>query len=370
MQQGIRFVDLIQRYEEEKEDIQTCIDRVLSKGHLVLTEEVRELEAQVADFVGVTDCVSLNSGTDALMMALWAAGISGGHEVIVPNISFIATIGAIVHVGATPVLCDVREDFLIDPAKIEPLITSRTKAILPVHWTGRTCDMETINSIAKASELVVLEDAAQSMGSFVDGRHSGTKGLAGAISCHPLKNLNGLGDGGLLVTNDREVAKKVRLYRNHGLRARDDVEIFGINSRLDVLSAEVLKYRLRKLPSVNRQRNKNALQYMSNLEGVPQVKFVQPKQGELEARVMFLGLFEKRGQLKDFLTEKGIETLIYYGKPLSAHKASIDMGINKGPYPVSEEICRNVLALPHHQYITENQIDFVCDNIKNFYRTY
>ncbi|SVD72632.1 uncharacterized protein METZ01_LOCUS425486, partial [marine metagenome] len=210
MESKIRFVDLIQRYEVEKQDIQTCIDRVLAKGHLVLTEEVREFETQVEKFCNVDNCVSLNSGTDALMMALWAAGIGAGDEVIVPNISFIATIGAVVHVGATPVICDVREDFLIDPARIEEMVTEKTKAILPVHWTGRTCDMPTINAFAKARGLTVIEDAAQSMGSFVSGKHSGTSSLAGAISCHPLKNLNGLGDGGLLITNHKNLDKKVR----------------------------------------------------------------------------------------------------------------------------------------------------------------
>ena len=181
----IKFVDLVQRYEDEKVEIQHCIDRVLSKGHLVLTDEVAELEQEVADFCGVSSCVSLNSGTDALMMALWGAEIGRGDEVIVPNISFIASVGAIVHVGATPVICDVANDFLIDVKKIEPLITTKTKAIMPVHWTGRTCNMAAINKIAEAHGLVVIEDAAQSMGSYVNGRHSGTWGLAGGFPVTP-----------------------------------------------------------------------------------------------------------------------------------------------------------------------------------------
>ena len=363
----IRFVDLIQRYEAEKEDIQACIDRVLSKGHLVLTEEVHEFEQAVADFCDVKYCVSLNSGTDALMMALWAAGIGAGDEVIVPNISFVATVGAAVHVGATPVICDVGVDFLIDPTKIEDLLTEKTRAILPVHWTGRTCDMAAINAIADVRGLTVIEDAAQSMGGFVNGKHGGTYGLAGAVSCHPLKNLNGLGDGGLLLTQSKKVESQVKLYRNHGLRARDDVEMFGINSRLDALSAEVLRYRLRKLPRVIEQRNKNANRYMDNLADLEQVQFVRPKDGEIEARVMFLGLFDHRDKLKDFLAKQGIETMVYYGRPLSEHKASRDMGLNKRPYPVSEEICSRVLALPHHQYMSLDQIDSVCDNIIKFY---
>ncbi|MEE2746806.1 MAG: DegT/DnrJ/EryC1/StrS family aminotransferase [Pseudomonadota bacterium] len=363
----VKFVDLVQRYEDEKVEIQHCIDRVLSKGHLVLTDEVAELEQEVADFCGVSSCVSLNSGTDALMMALWGAEIGRGDEVIVPNISFIASVGAIVHVGATPVICDVGNDFLIDVKKLEPLITTKTKAIMPVHWTGRTCNMAAINKIAEAHGLVVIEDAAQSMGSYVNGRHSGTWGLAGGVSCHPLKNLNALGDGGLLITNNSELVRKVRLYRNHGLRARDDVEIFGVNSRLDVLSAEVLKYRLTRLKGVNERRNINAIKYMERLDGLPQITFVKPKKNEIEARVMFLGLFESRDLLQKALLGKGIETMVYYGKPLSAHKASIDMGLPSGNYPVSEQLCSKVLALPHHQYITDEQISFVCESIESFY---
>lgn len=364
----VRYVDLVQRYADEKEEIQECIDRVLSKGHLVLTEEVKELEQAVSDYCNIGHCVSLNSGTDALMMALWGAGIQKGDEVIVPNISFIASIGAIVHVGAVPVICDVGEDFLIDVNQIQIHINKKTKAIMPVHWTGRTCEMAQINTIADNNGLVVIEDAAQSMGSYVDGVHSGTTGLAGAISCHPLKNLNALGDGGLLITDDEDLAQKVRLYKNHGLRARDDVEIFGVNSRLDVLSAEVLKFRLKKLQSVNDKRNKNASRYMERLKGVPQAIFVSPRPEEVEARVMFLGLFEERDKLQSALKEKGIETLVYYGRPLSAHKASIDLGLNTSPYPISERLCNAVLALPHHQYVTETQVDFVCDQIREFYQ--
>jgi dTDP-4-amino-4,6-dideoxygalactose transaminase len=367
MKQPIRFVDLIERYAEEKDEIHACVERVLSKGHLILTQEVQELEEKICDFCKIKNCVSLNSGTDALMMGLWGCGIGRGDEVIVPNISFIASIAAIVHVGATPVICDVGDDFLIDVNKIESLITEKTKAIMPVHWTGRTCDMSAINKIAESYNLLVVEDAAQSMGSYVNGRHSGTTGIFGAISCHPLKNFNALGDGGLLITDDDTLAKKVRLYRNHGLRARDDVEFFGVNSRLDVISAEVLKFRLTKLNKVNEQRNKNAKLYMDKLSDLSQVSFVPQKTGEIEARVMFLGLFQERDKLQSALKECGVETLVYYGSPLSHHKASIDKGFNKGSYPVSERICSSVLALPHHQYITADQIEYVCENIIEFY---
>ena len=364
----IRFVDLVQRYEDEKQEILECVDRVLSKGHLIMTEEVTSLEKQIEQFCGVGNCVSLNSGTDALMMGLWAAGIGKGDEVIVPNISFIASIGAIVHVGAVPVICDVRLDFLIDVSQIETLITDKTKAIMPVHWTGRTCDMETISDIAQKYGLLVIEDAAQSMGSYVNGKHSGTTGLVGAISCHPLKNLNALGDGGLLITNDDEIAQKVKLYKNHGLRARDDVEIFGVNSRLDALSAEVLRFRLKKLPEVNRKRNANAERYMQNLRDVGQVQFVENRESEIEARVMFLGLFDDRDNLQKTLKQNGVESLIYYGTPLSEQQASKAKNLNCRDFPVSERICQKVLALPHHQYITTEQVDYVSDIVRSFYR--
>jgi len=364
----VPFIDLKQRFVDEREELLACVEATLAKGHLVLTPELNEFEGMVQDYTGARHCVGLNSGTDALMMGLWAAGIGKGDEVIHPPISFVATTGAIVHVGATPVFADVRDDQLIDPADIERKITPRTKAIMPVHWTGKMCDMEAISDIAERHNLIILEDSAQSMGSSYKGTHGGLFGLAGAISCHPLKNLNALGDGGFLLTDDDEVARKVRLYRNHGLESRDNVVMYGINSRLDVLSSEVMKFRLGKLDDLIARRKRNADLYRELIRAseifIPEERTAE---GYKDAYVMFIVQAERRDELQAFLREKGIESLVYYGTPLHLHKAAEGFGYKTGDFPVAEAQCARVLALPHNQQISADQVTYVAEQINAFY---
>lgn len=367
----VPFIDLRQRFEEEKVELMSCIERILSKGALVLTPELREFEEQVERYTKAKHCIGLNSGTDALMLSLWAAGIGKGDEVIHPPISFVATSGSIAHIGAVPVFADVREDGLIDPEKIVEKITPKTKAIMPVHWAGKMCDMDAINAIAKAHNLIVLEDSAQAMGSYYKGVHGGLFGQSGSISCHPLKNLNALGDGGLLLTNDDDVAKRVRLYRNHGLESRDNVVMYGVNSRLDVLHAEVLKMRLAKLDDVIARRRRNANLYRE-LITAPQVFIPDERtaEGYVDSYVMFIPQVERRDELKAFLQEHGIESLVYYGTPLHLQKAAEKLGYGRGSFPVAEKMCERVLALPHHQHITPEQVAYVSEKINTFYKNH
>lgn len=364
----VPFIDLKARFVEEREELMACVESTLAKGHLVLTPELDEFEGQVQDFTGAKHCVGLNSGTDALMMGLWAAGIGKGDEVIHPPVSFVATTGAIVHVGATPVYADVRDDGLIDPADIERKITPKTKAIMPVHWAGKMCDMDAIQDIAARHNLLILEDSAQCMGSYYKGKHGGLFGLSGAISCHPLKNLNALGDGGFLLTDDDETARKVRLFRNHGIESRDNVVMFGVNSRLDVLSAEVMKFRLAKLNDVIARRRRNANLYRELIKA-PEVFIPEERteEGYVDSYVMFITQAERRDELQSFLRSKGIETLVYYGTPLHLHKAAEGLGYKKGDMPVAEAQCDKVLALPHNQQITEDQVALVSEQINAFY---
>ena len=368
MKVKVPFIDLKQRYLEEKDDLLKAIDRVISKGHLVLTNEVKEFEEKIEKYTHSKHAISLNSGTDALMMALWASGIKKDDEVIQPVISFIATTGATVHVGAKPIYCDVGPDQLIDPDKIERCITKKTKAIMPVHWAGKTSNMESIMLIAKKYNLIVIEDSAQSMGSYYNDKHGGTFGLAGAISCHPLKNLNALGDGGLLLTNNSKIYEKVKLMRNHGLKSRDNIVMYGVNSRLDTLNAEVLKMRLRKLKNIISRRRKNAKLYQ-RLISTPEISFVQSNKNTIDAYVMFIVLANRRDELQKYLLRYGIETIVYYGTPLHLHKAAKIFGYKKGDFPIAESQCRKVLALPHHQHLTEDQINYVSEKINKFYST-
>lgn len=365
----VNFIDLKQRYQEEKEELLRCVNNTLKKGSLVLGNGLQEFEEKVVSYTGTSYCVGLNSGTDALMMSLWSAGIGKNDEVIHPAISFIATTGAIVHVGAKPVFAEVDIDGLIDPEKLESKITSKTKAIMPVHWSGKMCDMSKLISICEKYNLILIEDSAQAMGSYFKGKHSGRFGLSSAFSCHPLKNLNALGDGGFLITDNYEIAKKVRLYRNHGIESRDNVTIFGVNSRLDTLNAEVLKFRLEKLQSIIDRRRINANLYRklinTDFVNLPQENL---KSGTSDAYVMFLAQVRDRDALKSYLEKNGIETMVYYGTPLHLQRASSKFGHKKGDFPVAEKICNQVLALPINQYLTKEQISFVSAKINKFYK--
>ena len=229
----VELIDLKQRFKHEEKTIMKIVHKVLSKGNLILTKEVQNFEKSVCKYTNTKYCLGLNSGTDALMMSLWSSGIKKGDEVITSPISFIATANAIVHVGAKPVFVDVGEDLNINPKLIENAITKKTKAIIPVHWTGRVCQMDKIMKIANKYGLIVIEDAAQATGAYYK-KHAGTFGKISAFSTHPLKNLNALGDGGFVITNEKRLYDKIKLYRSHGLEGRDDAKIIGVNSRLDL----------------------------------------------------------------------------------------------------------------------------------------
>ena len=363
----VPFIDLQQRYQEERDELIAIFDRVMTSGHLVLTPELAEFEADVVAFTGAKHCIGLNSGTDALLMGLWAADVGRGAEVITTPVSFVATTGAIAHVGAVPVYVDVTDDQNMDPSLIEAAITDKTKAIMPVHWCGRIANMDEINAIAGRHGLVVVEDSAQCMGAYWKGQHGGTFGKVGAISTHPLKNLNALGDGGFLLTDDDEIDRKVRLYRNHGLESRDDCVMYGVNSRLDILNAEVLKYRLTRLEDVIARRAKNVNQYRE-LITCDQVFIPADKTEEQNAWVMFLIQADDRDDLQAHLAENGVQSLIYYGTPLHLHKAAAQWGrYKRGDMPVAEAQCDRVLALPHHQCLTEDQVSYVAEQVNTFY---
>ena len=362
----ISLIDLQQRYLEEKKELLACVERVLEAGHFVLTPELTDFEERVAAYTGAKHCVGLNSGTDALMMGLMAIGVSKGDEVITSPISFVASTGAIAHVGGTPVYADVREDQNIDPDEIEKKITPQTKAIMPVHWTGRISDMDAIGKIAKRHGLEVIEDSCQSMGATYNGHHGGTFGSVGAFSAHPLKAMNAAGDAGFMITDNDDVAQKVRLYRNHGLADRDTCVEYGVNSRLDVLHAQILLYRLDRLADVTRRRRNNVNLYRKLIKA-PQV-FIPPcKPHEVNPFVMFLVQAERRNDLQRYLAAQGIQSLIYYGTPLHLQPAAQRYGYKRGDFPRAEAQAEQVLALPHHQHLTEDQIATVAGEVNHFY---
>ena len=363
---SIEIIDLKKRYQDEKHELLKCIKNVLKKGNLVLTPEVENFEKSICKFTGAKFCLGLNSGTDALMMSLWSNGISKGDEVITSPISFIASASSIIHVGAKPVFVDVDKDLNINPDLIEKAITKKTKAIMPVHWTGRVCDMNKILKIAKKYKLIVIEDAAQAMGSYYKNKHAGTFGKIAAFSTHPLKNLNALGDGGFIITNEKKLYNKIKLYRNHGLKGRDNVELIGVNSRLDSLNAEILNFRLRRLQNIifKRQKNINLYRKLFNLK---KIQMTEDKKIEHNSYVMFVTLCEKRDKLQKYLKKFNIQSLVYYKNPLHLHKATKFLGYKKGDFPNAEKFSKKVLSFPHHQYLKRSEIEFVSKKVNHFY---
>jgi dTDP-4-amino-4,6-dideoxygalactose transaminase len=361
----VPFVDLKLRAAEERQELLACLERVLDEAQLILGPAVARFEAAAARAIGVDHVVGLNSGTDALMLALWAAGVGKGDEVITSPISFVATTGAIVHVGARPVYVDVGDDQNLDPARIEAALTPRTRAIVPVHWCGRVADMEAIMAVALAHGLVVIEDAAQAMGASRDGRSAGTFGAMAAFSAHPLKILSALGDAGFLATSDADVARRVRLYRSHGLESRDHCLFYGVNSRLDSLHAAVLELRLARLADVIARRRRNVALYRELIRPGP-VRVADERPGELPSFTIFNVLCERRDALRAHLAARGVETLLYYGTALHLHPAAAGLGYRRGDFPVAEAQCDQVLALPHHQYLDAEQIAYVAEGVNSF----
>jgi len=256
MSYKVRFVDMPTHYKSLKTEILEIVDEVLSRGDVVLREDLRRFEEESASFVGTKYAIGLNSGTDALFLSLRAAGVSTGDEVITVAHTFVATVAAIIHNGATPILVDVGEDFNMDMDTLEEVITPNTKAVIPVHLNGRLCDMERLLAIAKRHNLIVIEDACQSLGAELRGKKSGSFGLAGCFSLYPFKMLGAFGDGGLVTTDDQEISEKIRLFRDHGQnRKTGEVVFYGFNSRLDNLHAAILRLKLKYLPKwIERRR--------------------------------------------------------------------------------------------------------------------
>ena len=362
----VELIDLRDRFKEEGKAIIKIVEKVLSKGNLILTKEVQNFEKSICKFTGAKFCLGLNSGTDALMMSLWSSGIKRGDEVITSPISFVATANSIIHVGAKPVFVDVGDDLNINPYLIEAVITKNTKAIMPVHWTGRVCEMDKIIKIAKKYKLKIIEDAAQATGAYYKGRHAGTFGKISAFSTHPLKNLNALGDGGFIITNEKKLYDKIKLYRSHGLEGRDDAKIIGVNSRLDSLNAEVLSFRLKKLKNIINRRKRNINYYKKYIK-TDKVKILNDGKNEKNAYVMFVTLAENRNKLQEYLKKFNIQSLLYYPTPLHLHNSMKYLGYKKGSLINAERITSKVISFPHHQHLTEKQIKFVSEKINKFY---
>ena len=364
-QAPIPYVDLTAQFAAERDVLMPLIEEVLASGAHVGGSPIAELEANLATRCKTKHAVALNSGTDALVFGLIALGIGSGDEVITPPNSFVASTAAIMRVGATPVFADVLADQNIDPDRIKSAITARTKAIMPVHLTGRIADMDTIMEIARTGGLKVIEDAAQSIGARHDDRVAGSIGDVGAFSAHPLKNLNAAGDAGFLVTDNDDVAEQTRLLRNHGLVDRNTVTHFGHVSRLDTVQAVILRHRLETLDQVIERRRANAARYRELLD--PNFVFIPPcRRVEFNTFHTFVVQVDHRDALQSYLTHKGIGTAIHYPVPIHLQPAAASLGHRLGSFLVTERQAGRILTLPIHQHLKDAQIDRIASEMNHF----
>ncbi|MFE1745033.1 DegT/DnrJ/EryC1/StrS family aminotransferase [Coleofasciculus sp. H7-2] len=364
----IPYIDLKSQHASLKSELLTAIGEVIDDGNFILGEQVAEFERQFAQLCGVRYAVGVNSGTDALIFALKAIAIRSGDEVItVPN-SFVASASCIRVLGAKPVFVDVGDDYNIDPSQIASAITPKTKAIIPVHLTGRPCNMEPILAIAKEKGIAVVEDAAQAILAEYQGQRVGSFGIVGCFSLHPLKNLNACGDGGVLVTDDPELYEQFKIMRNIGLRTRDDCVLWSHNSRLDTLQAAILLVKLRYIQEWTQQRRQNARYYQTQLADIPEIKMPLEREWEKCVYHTFVIQAERRDELRQFLSDRAIGTAIHYPVPIHLSTAGKELGYPEESFPVTEMQARQILSLPIYQGLTVEQLEKVCDNIKLFYQ--
>ncbi len=366
----ISYVNLIQQIRNEKKQVFRSLNKIFSSGQFILGDEVDKFEKKICKFLGVRNCVALNSGTDALVLGLYLLGVKKGDEVITPPNSFIASTAAIVHVGAIPIFADVRNDQNIDPYDIEKKITIKTKAIMPVHLSGRSCEMNEIKKISNRYKIPIIEDAAQAIGTKYRNQFVGTFGEIGCFSAHPLKNLNAIGDAGYLVTNNDKLAKRATILRNHGIQKRNKVLTFGYVSRMDNLQACVLNFRFNNLKNVLKKRRLNATLYFRHLKNLKNIQLPKERPHEFNTYHTFVILADQRDKLKKYLEKKGILTAIHYPYLIfeqTAYKKRFKK-VNLNDFKVSKKINQRILTLPVNQFITSKQIIKICKDIIKFYK--
>ena len=357
---------LFEQFSDYKEIFEQ-IEDLITNSDYTLGKSVDEFERNICAFTGSRFAVGVGSGTDALLLSLIAAGIKNGDEVITTPYTFYATIGAIVTAGAKPVFVDIREDYNIDPNLIEKAITDRTKAILPVHWSGLSCEMDKITAVAKNNNLIVVEDACHGINANYKGKPLGTFGLTGCFSMHPLKNLNVWGDGGYIITDSEEMHEKLVLLRNHGLINRDECSIFAYNSRLDSIQAIVANHLLKQIDHITDSRIKNAAEYDQQLSKIPHITIPNRSKYVKQVYHIYVVRAERRDELIKYLNQNGVDAKVHYPIPMHLQPAANQYGYKRGDFPVCEMVCDQVISLPVHEFVTNEQIDYTVTKIREFY---
>jgi dTDP-3-amino-3,4,6-trideoxy-alpha-D-glucose transaminase len=384
----VPILDLKPAYEELRAELDAAYHRVMESGWVLLGQELEAFESEYAASLGVRHCVGVANGLEAMQMVLMALQVGPGDEVVVPSHGYIATYLAVTHTGATPVPCEPdAETYNLDPARLEQVLTPRTKVILPIHLYGQPADMAAINAIAARRGIFVLEDAAQSHGarhclptpahhgnsksspslSDATWRQAGALGNAAGVSFYPSKNLGALADAGAVTTNDDALAEKIRYLRNYGSKIRYQNEYLGLNSRLSELQAGFLRAKLPMLATWNARRAALAARYRQNLHGVGDVVLPFVPAWTQPAWHLFVIRTPRRDGLQAHLKKSDIGTQVHYPIPPHLSRAYRDAGWKRGDFPIAEQLADEVLSLPIGPHVTTEQVDYVCGAIRSFY---
>lgn len=364
---NLHFFDITRQYQQLKPEVMSAFEKILDSQSCIGGVAVAEFEKNIAQWIGSKHAVTVASGMDALILGLKALGVKAGDEVITPAFSFFGSTGAITWLQATPVWVDIKSDtYCIDEKEIEKKITSKTKAIMPVHLYGQCADMDPILEISRKKGIPVIEDTAQSIGASYKGRAAGTMGDIGAISFYPTKNLGGAGDGGLIVTNNDDLAQKAALLKNHGMPKRYTYALLGSNSRLDALQCAYLNIKLKHLQKWNNRRAEIASYYIQKLSDLESKGLVLPKTDSANKHVyhQFVIRLPNREIVRNKLVELGVPTDIYYPKAIPDEPVVKEFRNSSERFPVAEKCANEVLALPIFPELTQNEVDFVVEGIR------
>ncbi|MFH1360924.1 MAG: DegT/DnrJ/EryC1/StrS family aminotransferase [Candidatus Omnitrophota bacterium] len=362
----VPFVDFSEQLKEIQDEIQAGLKDVFTKGSFILGPQEKEFEAAFAKYSQAKHGIGVNSGTDALFLALKALGIGLGDEVIVPAFTFIATALAVTYTGAKVVFADIQKDsHNLDPQSFEKAMTKKTKAVIPVHLYGQPADMDEILAIARKHKLAVIEDAAQAHGAFYKNKRIGSLADIACFSFYPTKNLGAFGDGGMVLTGDDKIAEQVRMLRDYGRRGRYDHIMIGYNSRLDTVQAVVLAAKLKRLDQWSAMRQACAQKYAALLKDIPGLQIPAIKPDRTHVFHIYGVAVRERNQVVEKIQEKGIGALIHFPIPLHLQEAYKDLGYQPGDFPAAEDFANKQLSLPMFPHMQGDQIEYVASTLKD-----